>query len=1277
MKKNRVKLTVVMWDTYGPLFASASKRADVDVEFFSRHHMETRPETIDEAIDSIKKADAVLLYHTQQGFWDAIVPVIKELGETKKIISVGLDPTYWSTTTVDKEIAIRCFDYIQNNGEENCFRLLNYLKKELFGIDAKVLPPQILPWQGTIHHSDPEKVFDSVQEFMEWYQPDPEKPWVGVLGTRSSWVADGCRVERSVAKDLEGCGANVVLAFSMSTRDPDRGCINLSDSIERYFTEDGKPFVEAVVKLSSFLIGASEKGPEGNKVPVKSVDFLKSLDIPFFQPVIASNMSAKRFAESPGLSTDIAWSVALPEFEGMIEPIILACARPDDKSEYDRVVFPDRSKRLAERVMARINLARKPNSEKKVVFFLNNNPCAGLEANVGGASHLDTHQSLANLLQAMKEAGYDVNPPENGKELITTILDRKALSEFRWTTAQEMKKCGGVIHMMTVGEYRKFFDTLSKKVRDDMNATWGEPPGTGMVLDDEIMITGVSFGNAMVAVQPKRGCYGSRCDGEVCKILHDPLCPPTHQYMASYHYYEEVWGADAVMHVGTHGNLEFLPGKGVGMTGDCYPDIGIGKAPHIYIYNADNPPEGTIAKRRSHATLVNHMQTVMTASELYENLAELDDLLSQYDTAMHDPTRAHQLKHMIMEAADKANFKELGLNHDMPLEECVRLCHEALSRVRNSQMNLGMHVFGERPSGDKRTEFINSIMRYDTGDGSVRDTVAEAMGLDMEGMYKDQGGYNKKYRKSNGFLIEKVGKTARDFIGLVLDGCDASKAVGKLGLPRTAGTDAKFEKHASEVKDIDRRIEDSLEIEAVLHALDGKYTPPGPSGLITRGRPDILPTGRNFYSLDPNRIPSTSAWRVGKILADSLVNKYIEETGEPPENVAFFWMTSDLLATEGEVMSQIMHLLGVKPVKAPNGQIRDVEIVPLSKMDHPRIDVTIRTSGIMRDNFINCIDLIDTAVRKVSELDEPPEMNFVRKHTLESIEAGADPLDATARLFCAPPGSYVSGVNLAVYASSWKDEKDLAEIYIASNGYAYGNGRDGVALHDQFASNLSTVSVTYNKIASDEHDLLGCCCYFSNQGGLTVASKHLSGRDVKSYYGDTREPKDVNVHTLADEVRRTVRTKLLNPAWIEGMKEHGYKGASDMMKRIGRVYGWEASTQQVDDWIFDDIATTFVNDREMREFFHENNPYALEEIARRLLEAEQRGLWDADEDILEELKNAYVEVESWLEELAGEGEFQGGSIDIITSGQVDTWQGNMSEVMDVVNKRMEARKAAR
>jgi cobaltochelatase CobN len=779
--------------------------------------------------------------------------------------------------------------------------------------------------------------------------------------------------------------------------------------------------------------------------------------------------------------------------------------------------------------------------------------------------------------------------------------------------------------------------------------------------------------------------------------------------MATYKYLEHSFGADAIVHVGTHGNLEFLPGKGVGLSSDCFPDLAIGAMPHLYIYNSDNPPEGVIAKRRGLAVLVDHMQTVMTSGGLYEELEEVDRLLAEYERVKGDDrTRDHLLQHRIIDAIGKANLgNEITITrtgpdgmhiktrltdlphediHGLPFGEIAAGAHGALSIIRNSYMQDGMHIFGQLPEGDGRIDFIYSILRYDADRSlSLRKTIATLLGLDYGVLLNNRREVNAAAKSGNGALIERIDLIGKAVVGRILDGISDFPAMAReiIGddLQNEASVDS-FSVIAERVLDLNRRIDGSREIDALLHGFDGGYIPAGPSGLIMRGRDDILPTGRNFYTLDPQRVPTKSAWEVGKRLAEAVIKKHREEQGSSPENVAIFWMSNDIMWADGEGMAQIMYLVGVQPLWQPNGRLQGFSIIPLDELGRERIDVTIRVSGITRDNFSNCIDIIDEAIQAVASLPEPPEMNFVRKHSREKFAADSRKesagrtlpdnngrsltdddawRDATLRIFASKPGSYSAGTQLAVYASAWKEEKDLADIFVYWNGYAYGKGIYGEEKHRQLADNLKTVDITYNKVVSDESDLFGCCCYFGTQGGMTAAARHLSGKKVKTYYGDTREPEAVEVRDMADEIRRVVRTKLLNPRWIEGQKQHGYKGAGDISKRIGRVYGWEATTQEVDDWIFDDITKTFVLDDENRKFFEENNPWALEEISRRLLEAQERGLWDADPETLRQLKESYLEIESWLEEDTGEvtGDFQGGNIDILTADDVENWRSKM------------------
>ncbi|MDD1685795.1 cobaltochelatase subunit CobN [Methanoregula sp.] len=1261
-----MKLTAIMWGSYSPILKRAAETTGVDLTIYPNRVLDDSPEKVEEALESMKMSDVVLLYHTSDMFWEQIDKEIKRIGKTIPVISLGYEPSFFAYSSVSPAIVTTCQAYLVNSGDENYRNMLRFIQKELFGEGVPALPPLDVPWEG-IYHPDAPTVYTGIDSYLAWYSPRRKgtDPFIGIIFSRVTWASSNTAIEDALIRSLEEKGLNVIPVFTYAIRDASIGAKGMMYIISEYLTHGGVPRVDAIIKLVPFLLGTSRGDNYQEKTTAESgVRLLKQLNIPIFHPIISNYQSIGQWRDSTGLTLDTGWAVAMPEFEGVIEPVFLGASRSSADGEKPREPVPDRCDKIAARVKQWVMLAGKPVHERRVSFIFNNNPCANADANVGSASHLDSLESVARILTRMKEAGYAVDPPSNGRELIETIMGKKALSEFRWTTVEDIVAKGGALLQMDMETYLPHFTSLPPAAQKRVIATWGEPPGLGMVYQDRILITGLSFGNATVHVQPKRGCFGARCDGQVCKILHDPDCPPPHQYLATYQYIREIFKADVVVHVGTHGNLEFLPGKGLGLSEECFPDIVAGSVPYLYIYNSDNPPEGTLAKRRSYATLVDHMQTVMTGSGLYEGLEELENLLTQYETAKIDPARAHALQHLILDTLAENNLdKDMHMTHDLPLAEVVGRAHEVLSKIRNTQIDAGMHIFGELPQGEKRVDFISSIIRYDTSDRSPRRIMAQILGLDLTDLLANQQKYSDIHKASYGALLEQLDGILRQFIWSVLE--DPALSYETLFL-RTISQEQACELDGirDRIADIDRRIDDSREIESLFNGFNAGYIPAGPSGLISRGHEDVLPTGRNFYSLDPHRVPTRAAWRVGQRLSESLIAKYHGEEGNLPENVAFYWMAGDIMSSDGEMFAEMFAMLGVEPVWSPNGQVKTFTIIPLVTLGRPRIDITVRTSGILRDNFSNCYELLDEAVMAVAALDEPVEQNYVRKHTLAAIgQEGMSIRDATLRIFSSQPGTYSSGVNLAVLASAWKDEKDLADIFVAVNGYAYGKEITGRNAHEQLASSLSTVSVTFNKVQSDEYDLLGCCCYFGAHGGMTAAARHYSGNEVKPYYGDTREPGHIEVRDLADEIRRVVRTKLLNPKWIDGMKEHGYKGASDIMKRVTRVYGWEASTQEVDDWIFDDIAQTFVNNEEMREFFEKNNPYALEEISRRLLEAEQRGLWNADEDVLNDLKNNYLEIESWMEDLVGEGEYQGGSVDIITKDDVAAWGDSMNEIM--------------
>jgi cobaltochelatase CobN len=1291
-----MKIAAVVWNSHAGALARAARQVDeADLALYPSKTLEENPERCAEAVEAMRQADLVFLYRSTEAFWESLEEDIRAVGKSKPVVCLSYDPSAWALSSVSPEILETANRYLTYGGADNVADMLRYLGRELAGEDLECEPPRKSPWEG-LHHPDADRAcFADVREYLAWDEARREpssadQPVVGLLMARHFWVNQGTFVEDALVRELEGRGFRVLPAFSNSIKDDALGNKGALEWVEEVFLdEQGRSRIDALLKLQPFFLGSRRDGESDGEARARDgAAFLRRLDVPVLQPVFSSNKTVQEWEADPqGLGSEVAWSVAMPEFEGVIEPFYLGGGeRVEDEASgasfERRVPHPERLRRLADRIAQWIRLASTPVAERKVAFILHNNPCASVEATVGGAAKLDSLQSAANILQAMRGQGYQVEPPADGAELIETIMERKAVSEFRWTTTDEIVRKGGVLARVGLDDYRRWFDRYPDPLKERISEAWGEPPGQevngvppAMLFEGDILVTGVAYGNAVVCVQPKRGCAGPRCDGRVCKILHDPDIPPPHQYLATYRWLMEDYGAHAVVHVGTHGTLEFLPGKSVGLSGSCLPDVAIHDCPHLYVYNSDNPPEGAIAKRRSYAALVDHMQTVMAQGGLYEEMVELDRLLGEYEQAKrNDPARAHQLEHLIREGLASANLEtQVKPEKAKDFGEIAAKTHEALSLVRNTRFDDGMHVLGLLPQGERRAEFIYAVLRYDAGEErSLRKTLCRALGLELADLLQDPAAVNERLAASHGELMERIDRMGAGLVAEVLNGggngtlaaCVAEMAGPALAREPDAES---LESARLRIQDIDRRLEDSREIDALLHGLAGGHVPAGPSGVITRGREDILPTGRNFYTMDPSRVPTRAAFRVGQRLAEALMDKHLREEGRYPENMAMFWMCNDMMWADGEGMGQILHLLGVRPVWLSNGRVRGFEVVPLSELKRPRIDVTIRVSGLLRDSFPGAMDTVDEAVQAVAALDEPLDMNFVRKHALDQAGEGHDQAawrQATLRIFSARPGTYQAGVNLAVYASAWKDEADLSDIFVYWNSFAYGKGVFGESAPRTLEANLKTVDVTYNKVVSDEHDLFGCCAYYGSHGGMTAAARNLKGGEVKSYYGDTREPEHVQVRDLADEVRRVVRAKLLNPQWIEGMKRHGYKGAGDISKRVGRVYGWEAATQEVDDWIFDDITRTFVLDEKNREFFKEHNPWALEEIGRRLLEAESRGLWQADPDVIQGLKESYLEMEGWLEENMGdvEGDFQGGAVDVLSADDVEQWKAMMDEM---------------
>jgi cobaltochelatase CobN len=1221
-----VRLTAVLWSNELPLLAKVAPGAGAVLDGWCTYEL-SGDGAIDACIASFRSADLVLLHPSSDIVWDEIVA---GLPADVPVLVIGTDPSRWSLGNVPASVTAQANAYVSYGGEENFRELLRYLGNAVLGQSGTAASPQPLSWEAC-YHPDADRLFEATEDYLAW-RPGRHDRTIGLLFYRTYWASGDLAMIDAMIRALED-RFDVIPVFSTGTGDTGTGALSGDRVIEAFFA--GR--IDALVNLQAVTLG---------RKPGDAVDVLRRLGVPVFHPLTIYYRTEEAWrASTDGMSpAEIGWGVIMPELQGMIEMLPVGALGDDGR----HLPIAERVDRFAARVSRWLALARTPPERKRVAFMLNNGPCAGVEATIGSAAHLDALESVALILGDLREAGYDVEVPADGEALIRTITGRRAHAEFRWTSVEEIVRSGGALAEIEADEYARWFADLPVEAQARTIEAWGAPPGTArdgvpapMLHEGRLVITGVPLGNAVVCTQPKRGCAGARCDGTACRILHDPALPPSHQYLATYWYLDRVFKADLIVHVGTHGSLEFLPGKGIALSADDFPDAAIGTVPFLYLYNSDNPAEGTVAKRRAYAVLVDHLQTAMTGGGLYGDLQLLNERIGEYLRLREtEPARAHALEHLIGELMDRTGLAEeiRAEPNYRAVEDLDLLLPEVqarLARIAGAWVPDGMHVFGTIPGGEREAALVTAVLRYD---GRLRALMLAMMGIEMT------------VSDAETALVDRLDRIGAVFVRGILDGRDvagaAKAALGdRLADPGPPGTP----EVVAAIRDLGRRLEASDEIGSLLNAMDGGYVEPGPSGLITRGRPEILPTGRNFYTVDPRRIPTEAAWRVGRKLAEVLLDRHRADLGEYPENVAVYWQASDAMWADGEQLAQLLHLLGVEPVWK-DGRFDRMEVVPLDRLGRPRIDVTVRVSGILRDAFGTCLALLDDAVGMVAVLDEPEDRNFVRRH------AGGDP--APARIFGSQPGTYGMGVNLAIYASAWSETADLADLFVAWNGYAYGRSRGGEEARATFIDQLRTVEATFNKTSSDEYDLLGCCCYFGAHGGITAAARTYGGRDVAAYYGDTRDPERIEVRGLGEEIGRVVRTRLLNPRWIAGQEAHGYAGAAEIAKRVGRVWGWEATTGEVGDALFDGIASTFLLDEAQREFFREKNPWALEEVGRRLLEAHDRGLWDPAPELLEDLREAYLEIEGWLEgRMDGPaGDRQGGAIAPPPADLLDRWR---------------------
>ena len=1235
------------------------------------------------------EADALLILIPPA--YEAILTEMQELGKRADIPVIPLGPECAAAAgSINPRQLNIIWDYQKNGGLDNITNLLRHVANITGFSDSSAPPPEEMPFAG-IYHPEHPTPFLSLEAYLLWRPLQAGAATVGLFFPRAYWIDGSTAVFDALIKDLERRGANVISVFNDKfSSGGDNG------ALERFFMQNGLALVDIVVMQAYFFLKAGRE-KEGSAIQQESTEILQRLNVPALS-MISTMQTRQEYEQNPeGLTIpQYIITVTLPEFDGISQPVLLGVSDEHiDATTGAKVLQPvplgEQVGYLNRRILKWCTLKRKPNAEKKVAIILHNSPCrSGVEATIGAGFGLDTLESVALLLQRMQAEGYTIDwVPKSGKELVETILEKKAISEFRWTPLSEIVKKGGAADFVALDQYQTWLAELPEDSRAKVFSGWGNPFAEDVdnlgevermslaLHDGRITIAGLVLGNIFIGLQPKRGCAGARCDGSVCKILHDPEVPPPHQYLAFYKWIEKGFQADCMLHVGTHGNIELLPGKSVGLSPSCFSHFCVGSLPHLYSYVVSNPMEGSIAKRRGLAVIVDHLHPVLAAVKLYGPLEELEDPLEEYSRAKaaNENGRLRELEKIITEKAEHASIIQSPALFDK-FDQFADYLHEQMNMLRESMFRDGLHTLGQAPQDEQLITMLASILRFDQGQvPSLRRWIIESIGL----LWND--------------VLEQPEKIAPQFqqthTKLLAQADDAAKAIIRGALAaNTHERDALFQRAQAiirdqyavdlsaivpEQKEIFHEIiqfglgllpaieQTTDEIDNLLRGFNGEFIEPGASGALARGKVETLPTGRNFFSIDPYKIPTPAAWNVGVKLAEKFFHKYLHEHDNYPKSVGFVFRFFDIFRADGEQLAQMLYTLGVKPVW-DGSRITGLEAIPLKELKRPRIDITVQLSNMLRDGCPRAFELVDEAVQLVADLDESIEQNLIRKHVLERLQETKETDNdlkikkrlATFRIFTAAPGVYDYGTNTAVASSAWETDDDLANIFIDTCHYAYGKGSFGVAAREELTANLGRVSVTYDKWDSDEYDILDCCHIFGSHGGFTQAVKTVTGNEVKVYFGDTHDPDRPRIRDMKDELDRVARTRLLNPDWIEGKKRHGYKGGTVMADRIYHIYGWQATTRLVGNWVFDDIAEKFALDEEMRRWFQENNLYALESIARRLIEAEKRQLWQTDEETLEQLNEVYLEIEGLMEERMEDidGDFQGSAIDIITKDTI-------------------------
>jgi cobaltochelatase CobN len=1106
------------------------------------------------------------------------------------------DADLMGRSTTPAGIALQTHIYLAYGGVVNLRQLHAFLSDTLLMTGFGFTPPERTPTWGLLERA----------------AADTTGPTIAVLYYRAQQLAGNTGYVEALCRAIEAAGGRPLPVYcaSLRTAEPD-----LLEALS-----DADAMVVTVLAAGGLTPAAAAAGGLDDSW---NVEHLAALDIPILQGLCLTSSRRQWQDNDDGLSPlDVASQVAVPEFDGRIITVPFSFKEIDDEGLISYVADPERCARVAGLAVRHAQLRLIPNADKRIALVFSAYPTK--HARIGNAVGLDTPASAVALLRVMRERGYHIGElpgvdAQDGDALVHALIERGG-QDPDWLTDGQL--AGNPIRV-SANDYRAWFATLPAELTEAVHKHWGPPPGELFVdrsndPDGEIVIAALQAGNVVLMVQPPRG-FGEN----PVAIYHDPDLPPSHHYLAAYHWLDAGFGAHAVLHLGKHGNLEWLPGKTLGMSAACGSDAALGDLPLVYPFLVNDPGEGTQAKRRAHAVLVDHLIPPMARAETYGDIARLEQLLDEHASiATLDPGKLPAVRQQIWTLIRAAKMDhDLGLTErpqDESFDDMLLHVDGWLCEIKDVQIRDGLHILGQKPAGEQEVDLVLAILRARQLFGGKQSVpgLRQALGLAEDGT------------DERASVDEAEGRARQLVKGLQDSGWDPGAADRLTDDP---GVAAVLRFAATEV--VPRLAGTDAEIDQVLRALDGRFIAAGPSGSPLRGLVNVLPTGRNFYSVDPKAVPSRLAWETGVAMADSLLARYRDDNGDWPRSVGLSVWGTSAMRTAGDDIAEVLALLGVRPVwDDASRRVVGLTPIPPLELGRPRIDVTVRISGFFRDAFPHVVTMLDDAVRLVAGLDESASDNYVRAHAQADLAQHGDERRSTTRIFGSKPGTYGAGLLQLIDSRNWRDDADLAQVYTAWGGFAYGRGLDGAPAEDDMNRAYRRIAVAAKNTDTREHDIADSDDYFQYHGGMVATVRALTGQAPAAYIGDNTRPDAIRTRTLSEETTRVFRSRVVNPRWMTAMRRHGYKGAFEMAATVDYLFGYDATAGVMADWMYEQLTEAYVLDPENRKFMAESNPWALHGMAERLLEAAGRGMWAAPQiDTLDGLRQVLLETEGDLE----------------------------------------------